>query len=244
MLIPYGAARLPSDAFAVAAAHDGTATLHCRLRHVAIDSARRCPLRLNSGTLEFRDEPGARAVRGAIDQAFYIRDLLKSYCDPFQRTPKLFLDRYFEFVLRQIETHGTELEATLARFGAIYDPRHWAFSAWLPLPQAHLELRPAPLATPPAPEDLLRADFAFWSGERFIIVETTGGMPSAKRAAALDRARAAGMIILGSIHDRLVEDADGFFADAFPPDFAHFWDGQRYPSGPFMPRGLGPRPIC
>lgn len=244
MLIPYGTGRLPSDAFAMATAPDGTTLQSCRLRHVAIDRARRAPLRLNGGQLEFRDEPGAEAVRGAVDQALYIRDLLKSYCDTFQQTPKLFLDRYFGFVLRQVETHRAELEAMLTPYGAMYDPRHWAFSAWLPLPQAHVDLRPEPLAAPPAPDDLLRADFAFWSGERFILIETGAGMASAKRAAAVDRARAAGMQVIETPRDALDDDADEFFRDAFPPTFGRFWEGQRYPSGPFRPRGLelGPHP--
>lgn len=238
-MIPYGVGRLPEDAFAAG----GGGGLTCRLRHVAVDPARRTPLRINSGQLEFRDEPGAQAVRAAADQALYIRDLLKSYCDTFQRTPKLFLDRYFAFVLRQVATHRPELEAALAPFGAMYEVRHWAFSAWLPLPQAHIDLRAPPLVSVPPADDLLRADIAFWSGERFIVVETAGGTASAKRRAALDRARAAGMLVIDSVPDRLAEDADRFFLDAFPPEFARFWEGQRYPSGPFKPQGLGIGPV-
>lgn len=235
ILVPYGVGRLPDDAFVAADGGGWT----CRLRHAAIDPARRVPLRLNSGQLEFRDEPGAQAVRDAIGQTLYIRDLLKSYCDTFQKTPKLFLDRYFEFVLRQLEKHRPELEGLLAPYGAVYDYRHWAFSAWLPLPQAHIDLRPRPAAAPPASDDLLRADFALWSGDRFIIIETGGGMASAKRRAALERARAAGTVVVAAPPDRLAADAEAFFPDVFSPAFARFWDGQRYPSGPFKPRGLG-----
>jgi hypothetical protein len=241
MLIPYGAGRLPSNAFGTLIAPDGGAVLTCRLRHVAIDRARRVPLRLNGGQLEFRDEPGAQAVSGARAQTLYIRDLLKSYCDTFQATPRLFLDCYFDFILDRIATERAELEAALDPYGAMYEVGHWAFSAWLPLPQAHLDLRPEPVASPPAADDLLRADVAFWSGERFIVVETGGGMATARRTAALGRARAAGMLIVDAPAETLAGDAgdaDAFFRAAFAPAFARFWDGQRYPSGPFRPRGL------
>jgi hypothetical protein len=240
VLIPYGVGRLPADAFATAPAADGTPAVACRLRHVAIDRRAGAPLRLNSGQLEFRDAPTAQSLAAAADQIDGVRDLLRSYCDTFRRSPRLFLDRYFAFVLRRIAAHRGELAAMLAPFGGLYDLRHWAFSAWLPIPQAHLDARPRPAGGPPAPEDMVRFDFAFWSGERLIAVEVAGeGAASGARRAALERARRAGVALVEAPRESL---NDEFFAAAFPPAFARFWAGQRYPSGPLKPQGLGQPP--
>lgn len=243
ILVPYGVARLPADAFSTVAGADGTTAMTCRLRHVAIVPAAAAPLRLNSGQLEFRDGPTAQSLSEATDQIACVRDLLRSYCDKFRRSPKLFLDRYFDFVAGQVETHRGELQAALAPFGSMYDVRHWAFSAWLPIPQAHLDVRGRPAAGPPSPEEMLRVDFAFWSGERLIAVDVVGeAIASTARQTALERARQAGVLVIEAPRDALDDRADEFFRTAFPPAFARFWAGQRYPSGPFRPQGLGALP--
>jgi hypothetical protein len=235
ILIPYGAGRLPADAFAAAAGADGSTAAICRLRHIAIAPESGAPLRLDSGQLEFRDGPTAQSLADAADQIDCIRRLLRSYCDTFRRSPKLFLDRYFAFVLRQIEAHRGELEAMLAPFGGMYDVRHWAFSAWLPIPQAHLDVRARPGDGPPAIEDMVRVDFAFWSGARLIAVDIGDAMASRARRAALERARQAGVLVVEAPKDGLTEE---LFGAPFPPAFARFWAGRRYPSGPFKPQGL------
>jgi hypothetical protein len=236
-LIPYGVGRLPADAFAAA---DGLTAATCRLRHVAIAPWSGAPLRLNSGQLEFRDGPTAQSLAGVTEQIDCVRNLLRSYCDTFRRSPKLFLDRYFAFVLGQIEAHRGELEAMLAPFGGMYDVRHWAFSAWLPVPQAHLDVRARPGGGPPATGDMVRVDFAFWSGARLIAVDVGDAMASRARSAALERARRAGILVVEAPNDGLTEN---LFGGAFPPAFARFWAGQRYPSGPFKPQGLQPVPL-
>jgi hypothetical protein len=236
MLIPYGVGRLPADAFVAAMRADGSTGVTCRLRHVAIGPGMDAPLRLYSGQLEFRDGPTAQSLTETPDQISCVRDLLHSYCDTFRRSPKLFLDRYFAFVLLQIEAHRGELEAMLAPFGGMYDVLHWAFSAWQPIPQAHLDVRAGNADGPPAPEDLVRVDFAFWSGARLIAVDVGDAMASRARRAALERARRAGILVVEAPNDA---STDEFYRTAFPPEFARFWAGQRYPSGPFKPQGLG-----
>lgn len=225
VVVPYALARLPAGARV-----DG----EWRVRHLVIDPARPGPLRLNSGLLDFRDAPTAETLRDVDAQIDYVKGVLKSYCDTWQRGATLFLERYFDFVSGQIAAHRAALADRLAAFGAMYDVRQWAFSAWQPIPQAHLD----PVGAG-APQDMVRFDFAFWAGDGFLAVDVVGdGMASGRRRAAIERLTAQG-------HRVLAVPAEGgsAFGDGFPPGFARFWDGQRTPSGPFKPRGLAaPQP--
>ncbi|MGE0746244.1 MAG: hypothetical protein AB7K86_13390 [Rhodospirillales bacterium] len=225
-IVPYALARLPARACV-----DG----EWRVRHLVIDPARPGPLRLNGGLLDFRDAPAAETLHDAAAQIDYVCGVLKSYCDTWQRDATLFLDCYFAFVAAQIASHRDALADRLAPFGAMYDVRHWAFSAWQPIPQAHLDPAGAGRL-----EDMVRFDFAFWSGEAFVAVDVVGdGMASGRRRAAIERLTAQGHRVLAVAAADLQGGADVFEA-GFPDGFRRFWEGQRTPSGPFKPRGLVP----
>lgn len=230
IVVPYGLARLPDRAFVAG---------ECRVRHLLIDPASKAPLRLNGGRLDFRDAPTAQSLRDVVAQIGYVREVLKSYCDTWQRDATLFLDRYFAFVARQIAAHRDVLDARLSPFGAMYDVRQWAFSAWQPVPQAHLD----PVGAG-SPDDLIRFDFAFWAGTQFIAVDVVGdGMASARRRAAIARFEGRGHRAIAVPAGALRDGDLAVFETGFPAGFARFWDGQRTPSGPFKPRGLAtPRP--
>lgn len=226
VVVPYALARLPARACV-----DG----EWRVRHLVIGPARPGPLRLNSGLLDFRDAPTAETLRDVDAQIAYVRDVLKSYCDTWQRDAALFLDRYFAFVAAQIAAHRASLADRVAPFGAMYDVRQWAFSAWQPIPQAHLD----PVGAG-RPDDMVRFDFAFWSGDGFVAVDVVGeGMATGRRRAAIERLAAQGHAVLAVPAADLQAGADMFGA-GFPAGFRRFWAGQRMPSGPFKPRGLGP----
>ena len=80
---------------------------------------------------------------------------LRAHCDPRSKVETLFLDAYRRF----LEGSGLDPAQALA-----------------PIPQAHLYLDDPLCGDDPAvPEFMIKADFAFWTGVGFVVVEIDGG---------------------------------------------------------------------
>jgi len=238
VIIPYGAARLAERAIQVA-----KSGFICSVPHVVIDADRTVPLRMNDGRFDFRDAPPLHDLASADDQIAFVRAYLVSRCDIWSPAQRLFVERYFEFIGAQVDAHREALTAAIAPFGGLYRPHDWVFSAWRPLPQAHL------YAPERAPDGSARAlyhadamvpvDFAFWDGARPVAVVLTGSMSqTAKRRRLLAQLQDSGALLIDVPIAALERTPDQVFATRFPEAFARFWEGQRFPSGPFRPDGL------
>ena len=113
-------------------------------------------------------------------------DRLRAYCDPRSDAEAAFLDAY----RRCLEDSGGDLARALA-----------------PIPQAHLYLDD-PLDPSDAPESgfMVKADFAFWTGTGFIVVEIDGGSHIGNpRHITKDRAlRTAGVEVVHILNEEIV----------------------------------------
>ncbi len=189
-------------------------------------------LRLNSGQLEFGDPPPIADMPETGDQLAFLRGHFARQCGVWNKHARLFVDRYFDFVERQIAGAIPEISELLAPFGELYRPDQYAFGALRPLPRAHFEAPDA--AHRSLPGSLVRAEIGFWAASGGYAVELVG---SNTRRVADDvrRARfeAAGIRIVEMPHG-LLETGDAVAFDrALPDDFHAFWRGSALPSGPF-----------
>lgn len=107
----------------------------------------------------------------------------------------------------------------------IFAVEDWIYSAWLPLPHAHIQL----------PTGFAELDTAFWTGEQLIgvQVEQTGSIAKSKREKLVYLEEHHPQIKIISIpRDGLLESGDGFPSDLFGEDFSCFWKGLTLPQGP------------
>lgn len=126
----------------------------------------------------------ARDLEFSTAEAALVR--LRAYCDPRSDAEVQFLDAYRD----GIERAGMHLSHALA-----------------PIPQAHLYLGD-PLDPDGAPESgfMVKADFAFWTGTGFIVVEIDGGSHIGNpRHITKDRAlRTAGVEVVHILNEEIV----------------------------------------
>jgi hypothetical protein len=209
MLIAYGVSGVAPD------------TDVSRLRHVAVDSATKAPLRLNSGAIQPIPDDIASSQAERFELA---REQLLSLCDPWSRNAPAFIDGYFAFVRGRLEQNRDEVEDRLRDFGRVFEVEDYLFSAWLPLPRAAL-----PVALAGEPEKLVECDFCFWAGASAIAIYLDTGNQTASRRRDVANLHAAG-IEVRTVGPQIWADASTR-EGTFPPELSMFWRAQPLPKG-------------
>ena len=145
------------------------------------------------------------------------------------------MDSYFDFLHSQIEKHKNELEPENVE-DEIFIYKDWIFSAWLPLPQAHILLPITFLDNKPSFAEI---DLAFWVEGQLIGVVIDGGeTPIKSRKKNLDYLveKHPQLWVITVPRDKLEEDT--FPINLFPNSFSYFWRTLTLPHGPFTPKEL------
>ena len=148
---------------------------------------------------------------------------------------RLFLESYFDFLLSQIEKNKNKLEPENVE-DEIFIYKDWIFSAWLPLPQAHILLPPDFMDNKPSFAEI---DLAFWIEGQLIGVVIDGGeTPIKSRKINLDYLveQHPQLWVITVPRDKLEEDT--FPINLFPNSFSYFWRTLTLPHGPFTPKEL------
>jgi len=148
---------------------------------------------------------------------------------------RLFLESYFNFLHSQIEKNKNKLEPENVE-DEIFIYKDWIFSAWLPLPQAHILLPPKFMDNKPSFAEI---DIAFWIEGQLIGVVIDGGeTPIKSRKKKLDYLveKHPQLWVIKVPRDKLEEDT--FPIDLFPNSFSYFWRTLTLPHGPFTPKEL------
>ena len=95
----------------------------------------------------------------STEELFQIsRERVINCTNQFSKLIRLFLESYFDFLHSQIEKHKNELEPESVE-DEVFIYKDWIFSAWLPLPQAHILLPPDFMDNKPSFAEI---DVAFW----------------------------------------------------------------------------------
>lgn len=201
-----------------------------RLPSVTIEPAR--AMRLNSGGLVFGDPPPLTTMPTVADQLDFLSAHFQHHCGLWAKYARLFVERYFAFIQDEIASHEAELKDRLERFGSLYEIDHWAFSALRPLPRAHLTVAGSRTGLPS--QNLLRTDFAFWTGTVFIAIDLVGGATRGQAEAQWrDRLERAGVQVLEIPHEVLSGTDREAFATFLPQGLQAFWRDEALPTGPF-----------
>lgn len=172
----------------------------------------------------------------STDDLFQLcQERLAGRTSPFSKPVRLFLQRYFEFAGTHLESGRAELRETLDQH-PLLTYRDWIFSAWLPLPQAHVLL-------PPGFEDegpgFCEFDIVFWLEGRLLAVTIDGtATPLKSRRRKIDflRDNHPRFELIQIPKDQL-EDGP-FPVDLFPEYFPAYWRNIRLPQGPNPPATL------
>jgi hypothetical protein len=224
-VIPFGA-----DTVTAAQLDRTDAGVSYRLPSVTVQSGR--ALRLNSGGLVFGNPPPLEAMQTVPDQLAFLRGHFQHYCGIWGKHARLFIELYFDFIEHEIDAHRAELDDRLKRFGSLYTANQWAFSAFRPLPRAHLIAPEHADAT--LPDSLIRTDIAFWTADGAVVIDLIG---SSTRTSADTRRRnrldAAGIRVVSVPHKVLTDAESTALGACLPEDFHAFWRHDALPVGPF-----------
>ena len=193
---------------------------------VEIDRARAMPLRLNNMRWQFPNPPDPERLAGTDARLAFLEEHLVSLCDLWSRPQQDFVALYFRAICATVEAERVALTAALGAQQALLDARDWSFSAFCPLPRAHLALGDGGTA---------RVDFAFWTGTALVAVEIeSASTPRRDRRAALASLEASGVGLIAMPRAALAH------GDTRPlaPLLEGFWRGEPLPSSPFRPASL------
>lgn len=148
-----------------------------------------------------------------------MRSWLEDSCGDYARTRRAFVAAYLDLIAEQIARHRPALEAGLARFGGLYAPEDWFWSAPRPLPRAWL----------PSPSGPVFAEIAFRLADGPLALVFADRAPE-------PALRAAGITLCHLGRDALcdraaLEAALGDTPGAFWP--GAFWENEVLPRSPF-----------
>lgn len=182
--------------------------------------------------------PTQMAELSSTDALFQIcRQRVIYRTSPFARPVRSFLGRYFDFVVRQTESHRDQLEAA-APHQEVFGYSDWNFSAWLPLSQAQVLLPMVDNAEKPSFAEL---DIGFWlSGQLVGVMIEGNNTPIKSKREKQDFLQDSHpqAIIIRVPKERLFDAESGFPEDLFPEDFGKFWAGLSLPQGPYQQHAL------
>ena len=195
-------------------------------------------LRLNSaGWMSLPPEVMATLrTHGALKD--YCRRRIEKKAPIFDRPLQVFLIGYLNAVEAEVRDHAAALSGGASWDTALYSTEDWFFSAFLPLPNAHLRLTSEERAATGA-ECFIRFDVLFWTGTSLIAVtlERLSMQTSRQRR---EQARFAAMrpdITFVTIP--MEKNGTRWMQSHLPSVCERFWEGLRYPLGPYRPEALG-----
>jgi hypothetical protein len=232
LLIPFGTGKWSDRRLKV----EDDGSFQCMAPHVLVGKSDHQPLRLNTGQYEFMEPPDHRELATPADQLEFVLNHMKINCDLWGKFQKLFLDRYVQFIAAHVEENKTQLGKLIKPFGSLYQYRDWVFSAFRPLPQAHINVGSGAYAT----EDLIAVDFAFWSNDGGIALYLISSPHrNSARQRRYDRLEEAGIKVVEIEQTCLQPDQQAMFEEQLPDTFRNFWKEEPFPSGPFKSDVLG-----
>jgi hypothetical protein len=166
----------------------------------------------------------------------YCRSRIEKKASIFDRPLQQFLSSYLDVVEAEVRDHANDLPGGASWDAALYATADWFFSAFLPLPNAHLELTEEERRETGA-ERFIRFDVLFWTG-RSLTAVTLERLSMPTRRQRQEQARFAAMrsdITFVTIP----MDKNGMRLQAHLPGVCQkFWHGLRYPLGPYRPEAF------
>ena len=181
-----------------------------------------------------------RLLPTVFDQLAFIETHLFTLCGTWSKFQRLFITRYFGFIVQRVEKEREQLSKAIEAFGNLYEYLDWAFSAFRPLPQAYVYApkdkapNTVPSAVPEA-DDFVPVDMMFWTGQNILALDLSDpDTADPFQTRRLERVKQAGIDILAITPTVLEDKNDNTFRDALPESMQNFWQGELAPSRPFV----------
>jgi hypothetical protein len=194
-------------------------------------------LRLNSaGWMSLPPEVMATLrTHGALKD--YCRRRVEKKAPIFDRPLQDFLARYLDGVEAEIRDHAGSLPGGASWETALYATDDWFFSAFLPLPNAHLELTAEEPAAMEA-ERFIRFDVVFWTGASLIAVTLERMSMQTARQRQQQASFAAMRPDITFMTIPMKRNAAQWPQSYLPGVCDRFWQGLSHPLGPYRPEAL------
>jgi len=186
-------------------------------------------LRLNNSRYEIDELPEAARSGTVAERLAYLRDYHEELCGDYARRPRQFIALYFRLIDAVMAATRPALEEKAARFGGLFGWQDYAFSALRPLPRAHV----------PTDGGFERADFAFWTGPRLVVIDLAGETRGPSWSERCRRLETAGASLIELPTTALVGDDPQKLQDFLPPEIAVACLQESMPSAPFKTAPLG-----
>lgn len=238
--IAFGVVENPARVLSMqpAALPHGGKILSPSLASFASDSS---ALRLNSaGWMNLAPEVMA-TLRSHVALKDYCRRRIEKKAPIFDRPLQDFLTDYLDAVEAEVRDHAASLPGGASWDAALYSAADWFFSAFLPLPNAHLGLTAEERAATGA-ECFIHFDVLFWTGTSLIAVtldRLSMQTPRQRREQARFAARRPDITFVTIPKEK---NGTRWLKSHLPGVCDRFWQGLRYPLGPYRPEALGWRP--
>ncbi len=225
LLVPFGRPTCDMARIGVAGVCGSATYLHSDMPCACIDSTAGVPLRLKHFPFLFPER--FESIRDPLESFKFICGYIKYNCGIQSDAERRFLYHYFSWCgYRLLRAPRGTLSS--AQYPPADNP-NWVFSALMPLPQAHVYLAdPAARRDSFVAPDMLRVDFAFWTGRRLVAVEINKssemGSPEVRRKDAL--LEQAGISVVHVLNYDLVRYGDRAIVSLLPPEITYFWEGE------------------
>jgi hypothetical protein len=168
----------------------------------------------------------------------YCRRRIEKKASIFDRPLQDFLTSYLDVVEAEVRDHAADLPGGASWDAALYSTADWFFSAFLPLPNAHLGLTEKEET---GAERFIRFDVLFWTGTSLIAV-TLERLSTQTPRRRHEQARFAAMRPDITFVTIPMERNRTRLQSYLPSVCDRFWHGLRYPLGPYRPEAFDWQP--
>lgn len=233
LLVPFGGPKWDIEKIRVSGVSTTATYFSGETPCAHVDTAKKQPLRLCDleavfQSLEEKWSEWCEEQNFEGDDWIFFRDLLKRECALDTDFERRFLDLYFEYCADARGMVANSRRMPGATQPAEPDLNYLQYAALLPMPQAHLYVSD-PLKDKAAfvPSNMVKVDFAFWTGTQTVAVEIDGtshvGNP---RHVTKDRMlQRAGVFVIHVLNSELLEYGKAVISELLPPPIARFWEG-------------------
>ena len=227
LLVPFGGPKWSIERISVVGVSTEATYIQSDTPLAYINKAAKTPLRLD----QFKKiVPGDfPEVEDSEEALAFILEHLKSKCEVATAHERKFLDLYFKYISEKVAPppYLKSTKKKRSEYGNPYNNAAWVFQALFPLPQAHLyQANPLEDTFAFAPNRMMKVDFAFWTGLRFIVVEIDGdshigSQSHVQRDRLLQRA---GVLVIHILNSELDKYGLKAIEKLLPSEITKFWD--------------------
>ncbi|MDQ3773653.1 MAG: endonuclease domain-containing protein [Pseudomonadota bacterium] len=230
LLIPFARPKWSIERIKIIGVSTNATYIQSETPLVYINKAEKSALRLRHFSDVFPEEmPDAPTQPEAIAA---IRKHLKETCNLDTDSEKRFLELYLDYCAATVVPTEWELRSHGPQnLAAPKNDPDWVFDALLPLPQAHLYVSD-PLAGRYSfvPENMVKVDFAFWTGTQIVAVEIDGASHVGSAAhVRKDRIlQGAGVSVIHIMNSELLQHGKKVISHLFPASITQYWKWSPY----------------